>query len=155
MLPPSNGHLYLADYGSTDRRLTDHMDSLFQDCTTHIVIVGVILNISMCICVSVLYLWYITTYKYISTSQARSIFTVQTLQSLIAIVVIDVYITTSTRQKCVLKAWKYYVHTVNHTVSHSPTLVLHGQIAIFAQGRYCLCCTKIVVWPHETGAGNG
>ena len=30
------GHLYLADHGSTDCGSTDHMDLLFQDCTTHI-----------------------------------------------------------------------------------------------------------------------
>ena len=30
------GHLYLADHGSTDDVLTDHMDSLFRDCMTHI-----------------------------------------------------------------------------------------------------------------------
>ena len=31
-----SGHLYLADHGSTDRGLMDHVDSLFQDCTTRI-----------------------------------------------------------------------------------------------------------------------
>ena len=31
------GHLYLADHGSTDCGSTDHVDLLFQDCTTHIV----------------------------------------------------------------------------------------------------------------------
>ena len=50
------GHLYIADHGSMDRGLMDHMDLLFQDCTTHIVNFAVILNISMCMCVSVLYL---------------------------------------------------------------------------------------------------
>ena len=35
-------------------------------------------------------------------------------------VVIDVFITTPTRRKSVLKAWKYYAHTAIHSVSHSP-----------------------------------
>ena len=39
-----------------DRGLMDHMDLLFQDCTRHIVNFAVILNVSMCMCVSVLYL---------------------------------------------------------------------------------------------------
>ena len=59
----------------------------------------------MCMCLSVLYLWYTTTYKYISTSQVTLIFT-PTLQTWIAnVVVIDVFITTLTRWKSVLKAW--------------------------------------------------
>ena len=50
----------------------------------------------MCMYLSVLYLWYTTTYKYISTSRARSIFT-PTLQTWIAnnAVVIDVFICSS------------------------------------------------------------
>ena len=33
--------------------------------------------ISMCMCLSILYLWYTTTYRYISTSRARSIYSLQ------------------------------------------------------------------------------
>ena len=89
---------------------------------------------------SVFYLWYTTTYKYISiyiTGYAcRSIFT-PTLQSGIdrhMIGVIDVFITIPTRRKSVLKAWKYYAHTASQTVSYFPAVVLHGQIAIIVQG---------------------
>ena len=46
---------------------------------------------------------------------------------------IDVYITTLTRQQSALKAWKY-AHSAIHTVTNSPTLVLHGHTAIFVQG---------------------
>ena len=96
----------------------------------------IIMSISMCMCLSVLYLLYTTTYKYISMSWARSIFT-PTLQPWIAnAVVIDVFIATSTRRKSVLKAWKYYAHTTSHSVSHFPAPVLRGFIAIFVQGRW-------------------
>ena len=80
-------------------------------------------NISMCMCLSGLYLWYTATYKYISTSQARLLFT-PTLQPWITnAVMIDVFITIPTRRKSVIKAWKYYAHTANHSVSHSPAPV--------------------------------
>ena len=70
----------------------------------------------------------------ISMSQARLIFTVLTLQSDITIVVTDVYITTPTRLKSVLKAWKYCGHTVSHICQPFPALVLHGMTTIFVQG---------------------
>ena len=82
----------------------------------------IIMNISMCMCLSVLYLWYTTTYKYISTSRARSIFTPGQhfrLAWIANAVVIDVFITTPTRRKSVLKTWKYYADTASHSVSHS------------------------------------
>ena len=57
----------------------------------------IIMNISMYMSLSVLYLSHTMTYKYICTSQARSIFT-PTLQLWIAnAVVIDFFITTPTR----------------------------------------------------------
>ena len=113
----------------------------------------IIMNISICMCLSVLYLWYTTTYKCIPTSQARLIFT-PTLQPWITNAVeIDVFITTPTRWKSALKVWKYYAHTASHSVSQSPAPVLGGQTAVYAQGRY-LPCTKIAVSPPKTGTGG-
>ena len=43
---------------------------------------------------------------------------------------IDVFITTPTRWKSVLKAWKYYAHTASHSVSHFPALISRGYNAI-------------------------
>ena len=121
---PLGGHLYLVDHGSTDcgSRITwfhyfntvRHILSIFAYHNKHIYLY---------VCLSVLYLWYTTAYKYIFTSWARSIFTPILLPWISNVVVIDVFITTPTRQTSVLKAWKYYGHTASHSVSHSPASV--------------------------------
>ena len=120
------GHLYLADQQITDQQVNgSHRFAISRLYDTYHQFLLIIMNISMFICFSVLYLWYTMTYKYISTSWAMLIFTpTLVLQPWIAnAVVIDVFITTPTRPKSVLKAWKYYSHTVSHSVSHSPAPV--------------------------------
>ena len=83
----------------------------------------IIMNISMSMCfVCFVFVIYYDLQVHL-TSRARSIFT-PTLQAWITnAVVIDVFITTPTRRKSVLKAWKYYAHTASHSVSHSPASV--------------------------------
>ena len=78
---------------------------VFQDYTTNYIVNFCYHNEHIYVYVFVCFVFviYYMTYKYFPTSWARSIF-ISTLQPWIAIVVIDVFITTPTRQKSVLKA---------------------------------------------------
>ena len=136
-------HLYLVDHGSQINGSHGFTVSRLYD--TYHQFLLIVMNMSMCMCLSVLYLWYTTTYKYISMSHTRSIFN-PTLQPWIAIVIINVFITTLTRRISVLKAQKYCAHTASHSVSHSPALVSRGYTAILCREGDNAPCAKIVVW---------
>ena len=102
-------------------KTVQHISSIFADHNDHI-------HVYVFVCFE-----FATTYKYISTSWDRLIF-IPTLQPWIANAVVnDGFITTPTRRKSVLKARKYYAHTVSYSVSHSPAPVPRGYIAIFVQ----------------------
>ena len=105
-------------------------------------IFAVILNISMCMCLSALYCdipWLTSTFP----RWARLIFT-PTFQSLITIIMINVFITTPTRRNLY---WRPESIMPRQQAKQLAIPQLESSVArpLFVQGRYWLPCTRIAV----------